>query len=371
MDKHDDMRQLLGQLFMVGIPSPRLDTKDESTRQILQDLRPGGVILFRRNYTDVETLAALCHELHALDHTNPALIAIDHEGGRVHRLSAPFTHFPPALELSHKRSPKGGLNLVDAVDLAYRVGQAMGRELQAVGIDLDFAPVLDVFTNPDNTVIGDRAFSTDPQQVAALGCGLARGLRDAGIIPCGKHFPGHGATLLDSHEDLPRDERPRASFEKIDLVPFRQACAEQIEMLMTAHVLYPAFDPDLPATLSARVINDLLRQQLGFAGVVVSDDLEMGAIVRHASVEQAAVDSLVAGADLLLVCQSPELAVQARNACLQALESGRLSQQRLAEATQRVAVLKKKRRREQLAAREVIGSTAHQRLVEEIQRASV
>jgi beta-N-acetylhexosaminidase len=142
-------------------------------------------------------------------------------------------------------------------------------------------------------------------------------------------------------------------------------------MLMTAHVLYPAFDPDLPATLSPRIINNLLRQQLGFTGVVVSDDLEMGAIIRHGSVEQAAVDSLVAGADLLLVCQSPELAVQARNACLQALETGRLSQQRLVQATQRIAVLKKKRRRKQLAAREVIGSAAHQRLVEEIQRAGV
>ncbi len=356
-----DMHERVGQLFMVGIPHPSLD---DNTRQLLQDLRPSGVILFRRNYTDVETLAALCHELHALNQANPPLIAIDHEGGRVHRLSAPFTHFPPALQLTQNGSP-------NSVDLAYQVGQAMGRELRAVGIDLDFAPVLDVFTNPDNTVVGDRAFSTDPHQVAALGCALARGLRDGGVIPCGKHFPGHGATLIDSHQDLPRDERARASFEQIDLVPFRQACAEQIEMIMTAHVLYPAFDPDLPATLSAWIINDLLRHQLGFAGVVVSDDLEMGAIVRHGSVEQAAVDSLVAGADLLLVCQSPELAVHARNACLQAVETGRLSQQRLADATQRIAILKKKQRREQLASREVIGSVTHQRLVEEIQRALV
>ncbi len=361
MDRHGDTRQLLGQLFMVGIPQPGLD---ENTRQLLQDLRPGGLILFRRNYTDVETLAALCHELHALNQANPPLIAIDHEGGRVHRLSAPFTHFPPALQLTQNGSP-------NSIDLAYQVGQAMGRELQAVGIDLDFAPVLDVFTNPDNTVIGDRAFSTDPQQVAALGCAQARGLRAGGVIPCGKHFPGHGATLIDSHQDLPRDERPRASFEQIDLVPFRQACTEQIEMLMTAHVLYPAFDPDLPATLSPRIINALLRQQLGFSGVVVSDDLEMGAIVQHGSVEQAAIDSLVAGADLLLVCQSPALAVQARDACLQALETGRLSQQRLAQATQRIAALKKKPRRGQLASREVIGAAAHQQLVEEIQRAVV
>lgn len=350
-----DMHEHLGQLFMVGIPHPQLDN---ATRQILVDLRPGGVILFRRNYTDVETLATLSDRLHSIDPDNPLLVAIDHEGGRVHRLTAPFTHFPPAAHIGQTHS----------LDLTYQVGLAMGRELQAVGIDLDFAPVLDVFSNPENTVIGDRSFSTDPQQVAHFGCALARGLREAGVIPCGKHFPGHGATQLDSHHDLPRDERAADAFESIDLIPFRQACQEHIEMLMTAHVLYPAFDPERPASLSSFILNDLLRQQLGFSGVIVSDDLEMGAIVHHGSVEQAAVDALSAGADLLLVCQTPSLAISARDACLQALETGRVSQERVTEASQRLAQLKAHHRRRKIADRQLVGAEEHHRLVKEIQR---
>ncbi len=346
----------VGQLFMVGIPQPTLDPP---TRRLLFDLRPGGVILFGRNYSDPETLAALCQQLHGLNPANPPLIAIDHEGGRVHRLAAPFTHFPPARRLLQNGS-------LQPVKAAYRVGQAMGRELRAVGIDLNFAPVLDVLTNPANSVIGDRAFSAQPQQVAALGSALARGLREAGVIPCGKHFPGHGATHLDSHQDLPTDERAASRLEQTDLLPFRHLCAEQIEMLMTAHIVYPAFDPGRPASLSGPIITGMLRQRLGFDGVVVSDDLEMGAIVRHGNVEQAAVEALVAGTDLLLVCQTTELAARARNACLHALRTGLLSRQRLADAASQIAALKQKARHERAASRRVIGCAAHRRLAQEL-----
>ena len=155
------------------------------------------------------------------------------------------------------------VGLTSSVDLAYRVGFAMGHELRSVGIDLDFAPVLDVLTNPANTVIGDRAFSTDPYQVALFGRAQAQGLRDAGIIPCGKHFPGHGGTLLDSHDDQPKDERSLEELTQIDLYPFQQVIAEGIEMIMSAHVVYPALDPDFPATASRKILTDLLRQQIG------------------------------------------------------------------------------------------------------------
>ena len=350
------MSEQLGQLFMVGIPQPALDPP---TRRLLLDLRPGGVILFGRNYSDPETLAVLCQQLHGLNPANPPLIAIDHEGGRVHRLAAPFTHFPPARRLLQNDAPQ-------PVEAAYRVGQAMGRELRAVGIDINFAPVLDVLTNPANAVIGDRAFSAQPQQVAALGSAFAGGLREAGVIPCGKHFPGHGATQIDSHQDLPSDERAACLLEQTDLLPFRRVCAEQIEMLMTAHVVYPAFDPTRPASLSGPIITTLLRQRLGFDGVVVSDDLEMGAIVRHRSVEQAAALALVAGADLLLVCQTTELAVQARDACRHALQAGLLSRQRLADAAGRIAALRQKSRQGRAASREVIGCAAHRRLAQDL-----
>jgi beta-N-acetylhexosaminidase len=345
----------IGQLFMVGIPGSTIET---ATRAQLLDLRPGGVILFRRNYTDLKQLVALCEELHALLPNQPPLIGLDHEGGRVHRLTSPFTHFPAAAVVGRTQS----------LDLAQQVGKAMGEELSSIGVDIDFAPVLDVLTNTVNTVIGDRAFASDPQTVGLLGCAQARGLREGGVSPCGKHFPGHGATQADSHEDLPRDERSLDELHQTDLQPFRMAIAEGIEMLMTAHILYPALDAEYPATLSRKIIEDLLRQQLGFRGVVVTDDLEMGAIVRHDAVEQAAVQALCAGADLLLICHKIDLALAAREACLRALTEGILSSQRLEEARRRLALLRRQHTQHRRTSRVVIGSQAHRQLVEVIVR---
>ncbi|HEV8715615.1 MAG TPA: beta-N-acetylhexosaminidase [Candidatus Binatia bacterium] len=343
----------IGQLFMVGIPHPTLDSH---TRQLLRELQPAGVILFRRNYRDPETLAAFCTEVRSLFPDHLLLIALDHEGGRVHRLDPPFTHFPPAAALGR----------IGSAALAQRVGLAMGRELSSIGIDINFAPVLDVLTNPHNTVIGDRAFAADPQVVGLLGCALMRGLREGGVVPCGKHFPGHGATLIDSHDDLPRDERGEEEFMRIDLPPFRRVIAEGAEIVMTAHVQYPALDPNLPATLSPLIIDGLLRRRLGFQGVVVTDDLEMGAIVRHSTVEQAAVGALCAGADLLLMCHSLERARAARDACVRALGSGTLSAQRIEQAGQRIAALRQTPRQRQPRTTTLIGTPEHQQLVEEI-----
>ena len=322
-----DVRSIIGQCFIVGIPGPRLD---DQTRGVLTALRPGGVILFARNYTDPDTLRALCGELHALAPDNPPLVALDHEGGRVHRLRAPFTHFPPAARIGETGESR----------LAFEVGAALGHELRNVGIDIDFAPVLDVFSNPANTVIGDRAFGSDPQRVAEFGCALAAGLRSAGVLPCGKHFPGHGATLLDSHDALPCDERPQARLEALDLPPFEAAITQDIEMLMTAHIVYPALDPERPASLSPVVMHDLLRQRLGFRGVIVSDDLEMGAIARASSLKDASVRALVAGADMVLICHSLDRALPARDACERALNDGQLRDTRLREAHDRVRRLK-------------------------------
>ena len=343
----------IGQCLMVGIPQPSLDAE---TRRMLADLQPGGVILFQRNYTDPDTLQALCADIHTLTPEHPPLIALDAEGGRVHRLSPPFTHFPPALQIGQTGSPQ----------LARAVGVALGQELRSVGIDIDFAPVLDVYSNPDNTVIGDRAFGSEPQRVAEFGCALAAGLRAAGVLPCGKHFPGHGATVIDSHDDLPYDERDRATLEEVDLPPFQAAIAQEIELLMTAHVVYPAFDPQQPASLSSIMMNDLLRKRLGFRGVIVSDDLEMGAIVRHSSVAAAAVQALGAGADLLLVCQSLEHARSARDACWQALQRGVLTEERVTEAQRRVGRLRKRIADRAPLSLPAIGVPEHHTLVETI-----
>lgn len=346
---------VIGQLFVVGIPGPTLDA---TTRAQLLDLRPGGVILFRRNYTDLKQLTELCAELHALLPHHPPLVSLDHEGGRVHRLTSPFTHFPAAAIIGKTQSP----------ELAEQVGKGMGEELGSIGVDVDFAPVLDVLTNAANTVIGDRAFASDPRTVGLFGCAQARGLRAGGVIPCGKHFPGHGATHIDSHEDLPRDERSLDALQQTDLQPFRKAIAEGIEMIMTAHIIYPALDAEHPATLSRKIIEGLLRQQLGYQGVVVTDDLEMGAIVRHGAVEHAAVQALGAGADLLLICHTLDLALAAQEACLRALENGELSERRIEEARARLAVLRQQRAQQRPSEGAVIGSQPHQQLVEIILR---
>jgi beta-N-acetylhexosaminidase len=319
------LHELIGRLLVVGVPGPTLDG---TTRRVLQDLQVGGVILFRRNVGSPAEIASLTTELHALP--SQPLVAIDHEGGRVVRLGEPFTPFPPAAAVGGTRNP----------DLAYRVGRAMGEELASVGIDLNFAPVLDVNSNPANPVIGDRAFGSDPELVSAMGIALMRGLHDGGVLSCGKHFPGHGDTEKDSHLELPVVRRSRTELERTELVPFRAAIAAGVPMLMTAHVLYPALDPDHPATLSRKILTDLLRGELRFEGVVASDDLAMRAIAGHQSIANAAVSTLRAGADALLVCQDLERAVEAFAAIEAAVASGSVDMATINAAATRIQRLR-------------------------------
>ncbi len=321
------LRRTVAGLFMVGIPGPRLDA---ATRRILAEHPPGGVILFRRNARSAAQLRDLVGALHGLGAGAPPLVALDHEGGRVHRLPAPFTHFPPAAAVA-----RGGVRAVAAV------GEAMGRELAAVGIDIDFAPVLDVWSNPRNQVIGDRAFGSEPDAVGRLGLALARGLLRAGVVPCGKHFPGHGATTGDSHHVLPRVSATRRTLARIDLPPFARAIDAGLPALMTAHVVYPALDPRRPATLSSRICRALLRRRLGFRGVLFSDDLEMQAVAGRRTPEAAAVGALAAGCDMLLVCQSLEVAVRAMRGVERAIERGRLDARMLAQSLLRIHGLRR------------------------------
>jgi beta-N-acetylhexosaminidase len=305
------LKRTAAQLFMVNLPGPALD---RSSRAFLEEFRPGGVVLFKRNVRSPGQLRSLVAAIHDCGAGVPPLVAIDHEGGRVDRLPPPFTHFPPMAVVGAR----------DDARLAETVGRAMGRELRAVGIDLDFAPVLDVRSNVRNRVIGDRAFGADPARVARLGLALARGLARAGVLACGKHFPGHGASAGDSHFVLPRVRRSRRALATCDLVPFARAAAARLPALMTAHVVYPALDPHHPATLSARICRDLLRRRLGFRGVLFSDDLEMNAVAGRSTPGRAAVAALDAGCDMLLVCQSLDAAGAAIGAVVDALDGGAL-----------------------------------------------
>jgi beta-N-acetylhexosaminidase len=292
------LRRKIGQLFMVGILGETV-TADE--RLHFQEYGFGGFVLFKRNCQDAGQIVSLCRDLWEMADELPPFIAIDQEGGRVHRLPLPFTHFPAAARMGDRGDPL----------LAYRAGRAAAAELALAGVNLNFAPVLDVNTNPDCPIIGDRAFAADPQAVITLASSWAQGLRDGGIIPCGKHFPGHGAADKDSHFDLPVIAQPLELLESAALPPFSAACCQHIEALMTAHVLYPSLDPDWPATLSKKIVSDLLRRQFGYSGVVFSDDMEMRAISDRYGVEESAWRTILAGADALLFCHEMSKAVAA------------------------------------------------------------
>jgi beta-N-acetylhexosaminidase len=280
-----------GQLLMVGIPGPRVDA---AARELVRDLKVGGVILFARNIESPEQVWELTRDLQqeALAATGrPLLLAVDQEGGRVQRLKAPFTLIPPARELGITKTPE---------EVEYLSRQVAG-ELALVGLNVNLAPVLDVPRSPACPQ-WDRSYSSDPHRAARYALAAIRGYRAGGIIPVAKHFPGLGDTLADSHEVLPRALSSDAKREA-DLLPFREAIGAGVPMVMTAHVAVPAWD-ERPATLSAVALHGWLRRRLGFDGVIITDDLEMGGITTSLAVPQGAQEALAAGADLLLICNN-------------------------------------------------------------------
>jgi len=301
-------------------------------RTWMQDYRPGGVILFSRNLLDPEQIATLTNELQTIAGDNPLLIAIDQEGGRVSRLPSNFTIFPPAATVAQSGS----------TDLAYQAAAVTAQELRSVGINMNMAPVLDIHTNPDNPIIGNRAFGTEPEQVSKMGAATIAGLQDHRVLACGKHFPGHGDTSTDSHLELPTVQASRERLEKIELQPFRYAIDHGLQAMMTAHVHYPALDPTYPATLSSTILSGLLRQDLGFSGVILSDDLEMRAILDHGSIGDAAIRSLQAGADMLLICKSRTLATDTFEAIGHALRTQQLDTLQVEASLTRIQAVKQR-----------------------------
>jgi len=290
----------------------------------------GGVILFRRNADTPEQILQLCSRLQeaalAAPVGLPLFVAIDQEGGRVTRLAEPFTRFPAAAQLGKKKSP----------ELCREVGRVMARELKAVGINVNCAPVLDVEGDPHNPVLGDRVFGAEADLVSELGVQVIRGLQGEGVIAVGKHFPGHRAITVDPHLDLPTSPLTRADLAALDLKPFQRAIGEGVAAIMTAHVLYPRIDPGRPATLSARFLDGLLRQDLLFSGLVISDDLDMGAIAYHFPLERAAVEAVRAGADVLLLCQGWKKGEAVIGALLRAVAEDMISEARLRASVARI-----------------------------------
>ena len=321
----------------------------------------GGAILFRRNLApSLEDVAALNRAIaESAPEDLPPLIGVDQEGGRVTRFGLPVLQLPPMRAFGR---------LADA-SLVESAARALGAELAALGFTMDFAPVLDVDTCPKNPIIGDRAFSSDPALVRDLGAAYARGLELGGVMACGKHFPGHGDTTVDSHYDLPRVEQPRERLHAVELVPFRDLRAGVCSALMTAHVVYPSLDPDQPATLSRRIAHDLLRGELGWDGLVVSDDLEMKAIADRMPIEESSVQAVRAGCDVLLVCASEELQARAHAALVREAEKDdAFRSQILASATRGLVARRRRPPRPLAGARlhEVIGGGASSSIAREL-----
>jgi beta-N-acetylhexosaminidase len=286
----------VSQLFIWGFSGTQLSRE---AKIFLKKNRPAGVILFKRNIESRKQMVSLTRELRRFGGTN-LLIGIDEEGGRVSRLPQDMMRFPRASFWGEVCERTRDLDDVT------RFGSLLGKELRSVGVNLDFAPVLDVDSNPKNPIIGDRAFSSHPDAVSRVALAFEKGLRREGIITCGKHFPGHGDTDQDSHLTLPFVNRSRRLLESVELKPFQAAARAGVPMLMTAHVVYRALDSKNMATFSSKILKGLLREKLKFRGLVISDDFRMKAVSEKYSEVEAAVLGLNAGVDLPLVCEGME-----------------------------------------------------------------
>jgi beta-N-acetylhexosaminidase len=313
----------MGQLLIAGFNGQQIPAE---LRSLAREFSLGGVIFFARNVADPEQVAELAFDASRLVPELPVWVSVDQEGGRVARLKAPFTEWPPMATLGRSGD----------VTLAIRFARALAEELKAVGVTLDYTPVLDILTNPKNPVIGDRALGEKAEDVARLGSAIITTLQGEGLAACGKHFPGHGDTSTDSHFELPLVEHPPDRLRQVEFVPFRAAIAAGVATMMTAHVFVPAVDEKRPASLSKRIVGDLLRDELSYDGVILSDDLEMKAIANEYAVPAAAVLALEAGCDGVLICSGDhDTQAAAIEALVHAVEEDRLPLTRVDDALAR------------------------------------
>lgn len=357
------MKKEFGQLVFIGLEGT--DLKSHEADFMTQN-NIGGVTLFGRNVKTPEQIHRLCTDLYNLKDKMPSkmppFIAIDMEGGRVHRLKAPFTQWPSIAKVG----------ALDSTSVAFKFANFMGAELRAMGINIDFSPCVDVLTNPDNVLIGDRSFGSDPEFVAKMASAIVRGYIKAGVVPCAKHFPGHGNTIIDSHEDLPVEDVDLKTLEERELIPFKKTFRARMDLVMTAHILYKKIDSEYPATLSPAILQKILRQDLRYRGLVISDDLDMKALTRNYSREEIPALALQAGCDILLYCNefdSPPICLEAMD---KALRDKKVKESQLDESYKKIIELKKEFAVDcaplpMKEASQIIGHPDHLRLAKSIQ----
>ena len=342
--------------FLLGFQGTQLP--DETAALLASGL--AGVAIYPRNYGDPIGLRALTDSIRRAA-KQPVLIGIDQEGGSTRfALQPPFTLWPSPSELGKLNDPA----------LVEQVARAMARELLAAGVNLDFAPMLDLATNPASPVTSGRSFGANPETVARMGAAVLRGLAAEGVLACAKHFPGHGDAAVDPHIDLPRFDGSPERLARHELVPFAAAIAAGVPTIMTAHILLPQLDPDRPASISPLVLTGILRQQLRFDGVILADDLGMGAIARRYGPGESVVKTLAAGSDIAMLCHDDTVVPEAIEAVAQSLKEGRFEPAQSSASRTRIACLREQLRAAEvsqpLPSLDVVGCAEHRELAQEI-----
>ncbi len=325
------LAEKIGQMIISGIDGSSATT---DAANLIRQYKLGGLILFGGNVKSDSQLVNLTNGIKTANSKNkvPLFISVDQEGGRVNRMPATVINTPRAMSIGQTQNDK----------YAYNIGKVIAKELTSFGFNVDFAPVLDIQSNPKNTVIGDRSFDSNSSVVSKLGVMMMKGIRSGNTIPVIKHFPGHGDTFTDSHLDLPVVDKGIASLNQLELIPFRNAFKNQADMVMVAHILMKKLDSKYPASMSKTVITGLLRKQLGFNGVVITDDMTMGAITKHYNLKDAAVRAVNAGCDMILVGHGKDNVSTVYNSLYEAAKNHTIKEDTIDKSVYRILSLKRK-----------------------------
>ncbi|WP_318614101.1 beta-N-acetylhexosaminidase [Sporosarcina sp. YIM B06819] len=325
------LAEKIGQLLVIGVDGTSFSDEMDN---LIRNYHVGGVIMMGRNVSTMQVMLQLMNDMKKANEPNkiPLFMSVDEEGGRVSRLPAGIAKLPASAKIGKQNDET----------LSYSAGIYLAEVLHEFGYNMNFAPVLDINSNPKNPVIGDRSLGADPELVARLGVATMHGMMDNGIISVVKHFPGHGDSVVDSHKALPKVETTLERLRNVELVPFQRAIDEGADAVMVAHILYPALDRDYPSSMSKAIITGLLRDDMQFDGVVITDDLTMGAIMNDYTIPEAAVQSFIAGSDLLLIVNGYDNQINTVKALMTAIEAGDITEQRLNESVKRILTLKEK-----------------------------
>ncbi|MFA5528558.1 MAG: beta-N-acetylhexosaminidase [Peptostreptococcales bacterium] len=323
--KNMPLDKKIGQMIIVGLDGTTLD---ENAKELINNYYVGGFILFKDNLESMEQILMLLNDLKSLNAKNniPLFLSIDEEGGRVSRMPDEFVKLPSNRVIGQKKDKA----------LCYKIGSVIAEEIKSFGFNMNFAPVLDIDSNPDNPVIGDRSFGTDEKIVSELGIETMKGLQSKGVISVVKHFPGHGDTAVDSHMGLPILDKDLNSLYQLELVPFIKAIENHTDGVMVAHILFNKIDSENPATLSESIMTDLLRKELNYDGLVITDDMTMAAIMDNYELDDAVVKSIKAGSDIILVCHGYENEFKALEAIRNAVKDDIISEERIDESLYRI-----------------------------------